>query len=175
VGNVEEVKAPPESAELVSFGEAFHRLDQHVMAPLSHGWLRRGGCIAILGSYGMLSRSEPWHHVVVNTVEKWTKRSLGGARPGNPNTVGSPEHCEQVLRDAGFVDVASYVFLEPHTWSVEAIVGFLYSTSVSSRKVLGANGAQFEAELISALLAFDPSGAYRETTQWGYTFGRRKE
>jgi SAM-dependent methyltransferase len=174
VGRVEEMKAPPGSFELVSFGEAFHRLDQPVMASLSHEWLRPGGCIAVLGSYGILSRSEPWHHIVVNTVEKWTRRSLGAVRPGNPSTVGSPEHCEEVLRDAGFADVASHAFLKAHTWTIESIVGFLYSTSVSSKNVLGANVAEFETELRSALLAFDPSGSYRETTQWGYTFGRRK-
>ncbi len=174
VGKAEELKAAPESFELVSFGEAFHRLDQRVMAALSHEWLRRGGCIAVLGSYGILSRSEPWHYIVVDAVEKWTVRSLGVARPGKPSAVGSPEHCEQVLRDAGFVDVSSYAFLEPHTWTIGSIMGFLYSTSVSSRKALGANVAEFETELRAALLAFGPGGTYRDTTRWGYTFGRRK-
>jgi hypothetical protein len=138
-------------------GVSFHRLDLEVVASLSREWLRSCCCIAILGSYGMLSRSEPWHHIMVKTVEKPTRRSL------SPSTVGSPEHCERVLRDAGFVDVASYAFLEPQTWTIESIVGYLYSTSVSSRKVLGSSVAEFEKELRSALLAFDPSGTYHET------------
>jgi SAM-dependent methyltransferase len=174
VGKVEELEAPPKSFEFVSIGEAFHRLNQPVAASKSFDCLVRGGCIAILGSYGMLSRREPWHNIVVNMVEKWTKRSLGGADPSNPSPFGSPKHCEHVLGDAGFADVASYRFLEAHTWTIDSIVGFLYSTSVSSRKVLGANVVDFEWELRSALLAFDPGGSYRETTQWGYTFGRKK-
>jgi hypothetical protein len=92
----------------------------------------------------------------------------------SPSAVGSPENCERVLRKAGFVDVASYASLEPHTWTIESIVGYLYSTSVSSRKVLGSSVAEFEKELRSPLLAFDPDGIYRETMQRGYTFGRKR-
>jgi hypothetical protein len=74
----------------------------------------------------------------------------------------------------GFQEVASHPFLEPLEWTTETIKGFLYSTSVSSVRALGANRASFEAELKAALLECDASGRYRESMQFGYTFGRKK-
>jgi hypothetical protein len=87
--------------------------------------------------------------------------------------VSSRIHDERVMRDAGFRDVATYPFTVPHEWTIDAIVGYLHSTSVASKRVLGANAGAFETELRAALLAHDPSGIYRENTQWGYTFARK--
>jgi hypothetical protein len=78
-----------------------------------------------------------------------------------------------VLRATGFVEVASYPFVAPYTWSLDTIRGNLYSTSFCSKRVLGAKAAAFEAELKAALLAHDPSGTYREQMRFGYTIGRK--
>ena len=78
-----------------------------------------------------------------------------------------------VLRDAGFAEVASHAFGEDYDWTIEAILGNLYSTSVCSKRVVGVNAVAFEAELTSALLAHDPSGTYREQVRFGYTIGRK--
>ena len=71
-----------------------------------------------------------------------------------------------------FAEVANYSFVHPHEWTVESIIGQLYSTSHCSRRLLGKNAAAFERDLEQALLKCDPSGRYHQDVDCGYTLGR---
>jgi SAM-dependent methyltransferase len=173
-GRAEDLGAPGASFDLVTIGEAFHRLDQRLVAAQVLGWLKPGCCVAILGCYTILSEREPWQRIVGDCVRRWATPGSGNGGVSGPRVPGSgPEHGERVLRDAGFVEVASHAFVEPHEWTIETILGYLYSTSACSRRRLGANADAFESDLRSGLLACDPGGLYREPTQWGYTIGRK--
>jgi SAM-dependent methyltransferase len=174
IGKAEDVTAPPSSCALITIGEAFHRLDQQRVAQHTLQWLQPGGCLAILGGYGILSGQEPWQHLVADIVRHWTSRKAAHGDVAAPPQPGSgPEHNERVLRATGFAEVASYPFVTPHEWTVETIIGNLYSTSFCSKQVLGDNAAAFEAALKAALLAHDPSGTYHERMRFGYTIGRK--
>jgi len=176
VGRAEDLEAPPASFELITIGEAFHRLDQQLVAIQALRWLKPGRRLASLGCYGILSGREPWQQIVAGIVRRWADprtRDKDGSAPRRPGS--SPGHCEQVLREAGFVEVASFPFVEPREWTIDAIIGYLYSTSVCSRAILGKNTEPFEAELKAALLAYHPSGTYRENMQWGFTIGRKPD
>jgi ubiquinone/menaquinone biosynthesis C-methylase UbiE len=169
LGRAEYLEAPPDSFELITIGEAFHRLDQQIVASKALDWLKPGGCLATLGCDTVLSGREPWQQIVRGAVfRRLPNRGNTSKKPGS-----GPEHNERVLRESGFVDVASYPFVEVHEWTIDAIFGYLYSTSVCSKAVLGGDAERFESDLKAALLAYDPSGVYRENTQWGYTFGRK--
>jgi ubiquinone/menaquinone biosynthesis C-methylase UbiE len=174
VGRAEDMKVPSASIELITVGEAFHRLDQEVAALQALRWLKPGCCLASLGSYTILHGREPWHRVVLDIISRWTNGNFppsAGAAAKRPG--GGPDHTERVLREAGFEEVASHKLVEPHTWTIDEILGYLYSTSVCSKAVLAGDADTFEAELRTALLAHDPSGMYRESTQWGFTIGRK--
>jgi SAM-dependent methyltransferase len=176
VGRAESLEAPAASFELITAGEAFHRLDQRIVAEQALKWLRPGCHLATLGCYTVLSGAEPWQRIVVDAVRRWTSgTSQLGGDSGARNPGSGPDHNERVLREHGFVDVASHSFVEPHEWTLEAIIGYLYSTSVCSRNRLGNGAAGFEADLRAELLSFDPGGVFRESTSWGYTIGRRPE
>lgn len=174
IGRAEDLEAPPASFELITIGEAFHRLDQKDVAAKSLQLLKPGRCLASMGCYSILSAREPWQKVILDLVHRWTGRQSPGGSPSGRQRPGiGPENDERVFRGAGFVDVESYPFTEPHEWTVDAILGYLYSTSVCSKAVLGKKVEAFEAELKIALFAHDPGGKYRERIQWGYTLGRR--
>ncbi len=172
VGRGEDMEAPPASFELVVIGEAFHRLDQRRIAANVLRWLKPGGHVATMGCYSILSAKEPWQGIVMETVRRHTG---GGARKdgGATGAESGPAHDQRVLREAGFAQVANHTFVVPHTWTIGTILGFLYSTSVCSRRILGAGAEAFESDLRAALHAHDPGGAYREEIQWGYTIGGR--
>ena len=174
VGKAEDVQAPSAWFELITIGEAFHRLDQQLVAKQTLQWLQAGCCLASLGSYGVMEGKEPWQRIVAGIARHWTSRaSPSGGGSVQPQPGSGPEHYELVLRETGFEDVASYQFVEGHDWTIETIIGNLYSTSFCSKNVLGDNSEAFEAELKAALLAHDPSGHYRETMRFGYTIGRK--
>lgn len=174
VGRAEDLQAAPASFELITIGDAFHRLDQQLVAKQALEWLQPGCCLVSLGSYGIMDGKEPWQRIVADIVRHWTSRvSPSGNVSAQPQPGSGPDHYERVLRATGFEDVASYPFVEGHDWTIETIIGYLYSTSFCSKKVLGDNSEAFEAALKAALLAHDPSGKYRENKGFGYTIGRK--
>jgi len=136
--------------------------------------LEPGRCIATLGSYSSFGGREAWQRTLIEVLRRWTSRPPADqAGLGRKWAPGDPEHHEQVLAAAGFAEVATYSFLEDHAWSLEAIMGFLDSTSVASKAALAGNGERFASELRAALLSHDPGGVYRERIEWGYTLGRK--
>jgi SAM-dependent methyltransferase len=170
----EDFESPPGSYALITIGDAFHRLDQRLVAKKALLWLEPGRCLAILGSYSIFSRSEPWQRSVVDVVRRWSRRfQIDRAGPGAQGPADGPDHDTPVLREAGFNEVESHAFIEPHEWTLEGILGFLYSTSVCSKAALAGSTERFEEDLKAALLAHDPRGKYRENIQWGYTLARK--
>lgn len=172
-GRAEDLVAPAASFSLIVIGEAFHRLQQERVAALCAGWLKPGGCVAIIGGGDMLYGTEPWKQIVAACVREWTRDVFPQGWAVSATGTGSGiAHDEQVLRGAGFRDVASFEFTAPHFWSIESIIGYLRSTSVASARILGGKAADFDAALRAALLAHDPSETYAEEIRFGYTFGR---
>lgn len=174
VGPAEELAVPAASFDLITIGEAFHRLDQRVVATKALGWLRPGGRLATLGVEGILSGREPWQALAADVALRWMAKAFpegwGEARPGSARTIGEVE-C--LLGGTGFTEVESRSFAEPREWSLDSILGYLESTSVCSRHALGEHFGAFEAELRSALAEHNPTLRFREDLQAGYTLARK--
>ena len=81
----------------------------------------------------------------------------------------------EAMRTAGFADIESRTFLADHAWTIEEVAGYLRTTSVCSRRILGGRQAAFEAALRDLLLAIQPVGELREQLDFGYTVGRRPD
>lgn len=164
----EDLEAPNVAFDLITIGEAFHRFDRPLIARRALAWLKPGACLAALGCFGITRGNEAWQAVLRRIVEKWTSKE-----PGFHASKRGAGHDEQVLTAAGFDDVASHTFMQPHDWTLASIVGNLHSTSTCSPSMLGDKVEAFEADLKRALLDHDPSGIYRETLRFGYTLARR--
>ena len=174
LGRAEDLQGPADSFELITIGEAFHRLDQRLVAERSLRWLKQGSCLAVIGCSDILSGREAWQRVAVSVAERWTRHafpagwaySSAGAKRGTNNVI-------QVLTAAAFENIASYTFVEHYDWTVDSIIGYLHSTSVCSRRILADNLASFESELRSELQALNPTGIFHEQIRFGYTLGRK--
>ncbi len=173
IGRAEDLVAPAASFDLITIGEAFHRLDQPRVAALARLWLKPGGCLATLGCEGLLNGREPWQRAVSALARRWTRKAFpGGWAPARPGAEGGLDRQMAVLREAGFQTVASYSFAQPHNWTIESIIGYLRSTSVCSARILGDDAPAFDAALTAELLALDGGGIYREQLTFGYTLAR---
>lgn len=172
-GRAEDVAAPPGSCELITISEAFHRLDRWTIAQRALDWLAPGHCLATMGVYGVFAGPEPWQAVGAAVLRRWRGPVPDfGPRPADQPDEGIARN-EALLRAAGFADVASYPFSVPYVWTLDAILGYLYSTSVASRRALGDRADAFEADLRRTLLAHDPRGEYPAALSFGYTLARR--
>lgn len=71
VGRAEELEAPSESFELITIGEAFHRLNQRLVAKRALAWLLPGYCLAVISANCAWRGSEAWKALVVEVIRKW--------------------------------------------------------------------------------------------------------
>ena len=178
IGNVdwrvcaaEELDLPANSVDLITIGEAFHRLDQPVIAAKALAWLKPGGCLVTLGARGHLDGPEPWQLAVAAVARRWMARAFPeGVASGRAGAEVGPGAPERVLRRAGFQGVDSVDVVEPRDWSFDAILGYLKSTSVCSDNALGRDAPAFETELRAALGEAD---VFHEDFLAGYPIGRK--
>jgi SAM-dependent methyltransferase len=175
VGRAEDLAAPPGSFDLITIGEAFHRLDQTLVARKAFDWLKPDGCLATMGGgEGFLAGGEPWRRTLAEVVRRWMARAFpGGWGVAAEGVDTGPGGQQRVLRAAGFIDVTDRSFDEPRDWTIDEIIGYLQSMSVCSRKALEGDFDAFEAELRAALGDPDPATAFHETMTWGYTLARK--
>lgn len=174
VGRAEDFDAPPATFDLITVGEAFHRLDRSRIATMAYAWLKPGGSFVTLGTMSAEETAPLWRQVLTAIVHDFVGEPA--RRLGAPNTTPEQEGADQVqaIRDAGFVEIADRLFAVPHEWTLEALLGNARSTSTLSRRALGERHRAFESAVTKALLAVDSSGRYREEIMWGYTIARRR-
>ena len=175
VGRAEDLDAPPGAFDLITIGEAFHRLDQALVARKALQWLKPGGCLATMGGgEGFLAGGEPWRRTLAEVAQRWMARAFpGGWGVAAAGVDAKPGGQQRALRTAGFADVTDHSFPEPRDWRFDEIIGYLQSMSVCSRKALGGDFDAFEAELRAALGDPPPSATFHETMAWGYTLARK--
>lgn len=174
VGRAEDVEAQPGSFELITIGEAFHRLDERVIAERAMEWLAPGRSLATLGCFSLLRGQEPWHDILRAVVRRYEEQG-SDSRPSSerpPLRSRGANHDRQELTASGLKHVGAYDVPHPHIWTLESILGNFRSTARLSRRSLGDRAERFDADVRRALLAFDSSGRYPETLRFGYSLFR---
>jgi SAM-dependent methyltransferase len=166
VERAEDLRIRPHSIELVTVGEAFHRLDQIRVLARVVNWLEPHGALATLGAEPLWRGEEPWKRLLVEVVNRWTGQALG--EPNN-SAWGGPG---DALREAG-LEVDEHEHAVDWVWPSDSIVGFMFSTSIASRRVLGDKADRFEADLRRVLLDCEPNDRFVCTQRFGFTLGRK--
>lgn len=150
--------ADEKTYELVTIGAAFHWMDRGLLARRIRGWLRPGQPLVILGYTSIWSGTADW----LPLVRKVLQRCLGEKRragSGNYPELSQPH--EEILLEADY-QIEELKTRITQQWTLETLVGNLYSTSFASPAVLGEKRSAFEADLRQTLLDFDSRGTYSE-------------
>lgn len=160
--------------ELITIGDAFHRLDRRRIAALSLEWLQPGGHIALLSTSMPWGGSVPWQQTALELLLHWTEvaDSLANIPPDLEQAMTQAPNTT-VLSDAGFALVGDYEFVLPYVWTLDTLTGFAFSTSILSRAALGDHVAAFERDLKDRLLAVQPDGKFEECVSFKYELARR--
>lgn len=155
--------------ELVTIGDAFHRLDRRRVAGLAAERLQSGGHIALLWTSMPWEGSTPWQKVALEWVMHWmeTTGSLRNIPPDLADSLARAPH-HTVLADAGFRVIARQEFSASHTWTLESLIGFAHSTSILSRPALGTHLPDFERDLRERLRTVQPDGPFEEVVTFSF-------
>jgi SAM-dependent methyltransferase len=166
----EEVDAPAGHFRLVTVGNAFHRLHRPLIAQLCLQWIEPGGYLAVLFGASLWIGDQPWQRAAEPVITKWTSPDaiIPASVAGGPRL----SH-EQVLIEAGFVEVAESVYPTPHVWTVDTFIGYLRSAGFLSDLRQSGLVERFEDELRAALLTAEPSGELSEDISFSLLLGRR--
>ncbi len=156
--------------DLVVCGNALHWMDQTRVLRLCHERLNPAGGMVVIASGGFWSGAEAWQQTVVRVIRRW----LGEARrAGAGHYTPPPQPHQDYIRESDFRLEDSGEYRVAYRWTIETIIGCLYSTSFCRRDLLGDRAPGFEADLRAALLELQPDGEFTEVIEYSYWFLRR--
>ena len=154
------------SIDLVTMGEAFHRLDQDLILQRTRQWLKDNACVALVGCFGILYGERPWQASLRQALARWADERPDATPPKPRGKV----HDTERLKEAGFTRVANRAFIESHTWTRDSILGHLHSTSRFSLSALGDGQDAFENAVLGAL-GPDEFARFPQGVSCGYSIG----
>jgi SAM-dependent methyltransferase len=136
---------------LVSAGNSFHWMDRERVLDLVYPIIEREGGIAVVGhGDGIPPRPPvPWRAAINRVVDRY----VGSERRKPYGELHQP-----VIARSGFVGLEEYTEDFEPEWTVDSILGNLYSMSYCSRRLLGDRAGDFERDLRAALAEVCPSG-----------------
>lgn len=162
IGSAEQVFASDKLYRLVTFGTSFHWMDRAVVAQQVRSMVAPKGGIAILTAFSLWQGSEPWKEILNEVVFSYTGHDR---RSDNQIFPEASPHSE-ILIQSGFSNPTIVFFESVVTYSLETLLGFLYSTSFASKARLGDRCNAFEEDLAFQLRDFDSGGLFNETVKY---------
>ncbi len=167
-GSSEDLPSNLGSFGLVTMGESFHWMDRQRTLEALYELVSEGG-IAIVGR-GLplpLVPMTPWRVAIVRVV-----RSYIGDRPLPwDHQPPQPDELHQAfIRRSRFTGLVDYQEEFEVEWSIESVIGNLYSMSFCNHDELGERAPAFERDLERAILDVEPSGILRGETHQFYAY-----
>jgi ubiquinone/menaquinone biosynthesis C-methylase UbiE len=146
---------------LTTIARAFHWMDREQTLNDLFKITEPGGGVAIIYDSGPIDGTIlAWKEVIQQTVRKW----LGEERKaGTEGTYSHPKkRFEVFLKESDFHNLETVNYTIERSWTIDRIIGYLYSTSLASLPVLGDKKESFEAELRGRLQEIKSTGRFKE-------------
>ncbi len=161
VGKVEEVEFDDNSLKMIVIGSAFHWMDYKIVLDKSYRFLKKDGIFALVNGKSIWNGTEEWQLKTKEIIQKY----LGQERKaGNSGTYQqSKKSFSEMLDESSFGNHHIQNFEYSLTWNLDQIVGYLYSTSFSSRDLYGDRIINFENELRLELTKIAPDNNFTAT------------
>jgi ubiquinone/menaquinone biosynthesis C-methylase UbiE len=160
-GNLPQMADEIGKINLTFIARAFHWMDgEQTLKDLYRITQPGGGVSVIDDSRPSDNQKLPWKKVIDQKVKHW----LGEERKAGTEGTFSPpaKRFEAILKESAFQNLEIVRFDLTRSWTIDRIVGCLYSTSSSSPLVLGNKKEAFEADLRAQLRELEPAGEFQE-------------
>lgn len=138
--------------DLTVMGRSFHWMDRDRTLEMLYEMTKLGGGIAILTDGDWVSKpAAAWQHSVAELVNSY--RESDDADEGEPEK--PPRLHQDVIVDSAFEQLEIEHLEFTREWSIDCIVGYVFSLSYCSPAILGDAKEAFEASLRTRLVEFD--------------------
>jgi trans-aconitate methyltransferase len=128
---------------------SFHWMDQDILLQCLHGILEEGGGVVLVGDGSLWNGQEFWQKQVKEVIQDF----LGQDRhAGQFKFTSSKESYVDLLLKKNFVDVKYKVIPVEREWNIQSILGYLYSTSFSSKHLYMDRLSEFESAVKKRLI-----------------------
>ncbi len=170
----EDLRVPAGSFDLVTIGNAFHRLPRDTVAASTFRWLRPGGFLALAWGGSPNEAEERLAAGPGRVTGRWKARAGAHGRVPAEYEQDRRERPDlAILRGAGFENAGRHQFAAVHDWTPEALAGYALSTSVLSPVALGGQATEFTEDLRRELAAAQPDGRFQQTIIFACDLARR--
>jgi ubiquinone/menaquinone biosynthesis C-methylase UbiE len=169
-GKAEELPDTTAPLRMAVFGASFHWTDRVAVAHRLDKFIEPGGAIVVLSpSSFWAGRATSWKAIVVETIKRW----LGEERRAGPGLYAARPLHEECLQQTPFNAITQTTLVQPHVWTADSIVGYLFSTSFASKAVLGEKAESFERDLRARLSSLSPNGQFEDEIEHSIISARR--
>jgi hypothetical protein len=121
------------------------------------------GSLVIANDSNLTLPTTPWQQAIQEIGRNFLPANQHGPTP----TADIRETHEQVLVNSPFRQVNRQVYEFLRHWTIEQVIGYLYSTSLPLRRLLGDRQTAFEQAVADTLLAIDPRRTLHRTRSSG--------
>ncbi|MEU8899634.1 class I SAM-dependent methyltransferase [Nocardia sp. NPDC048505] len=136
--------------DVVTMGRSFHWMIRENVLAVLHGMVEDRGSLVIANDSCLVCPITEWQRA----IEEIQNRHLPGGRPTVP--VEATPH-DEILRRSAFAKVERRSYEFQRLWTIEQVIGYLYSTSLPLRRLLPSR-TLFEQEVTRTLAAISPDG-----------------
>jgi len=160
-GSSEDLSPALGQFRLVTMGNSFHWMDRDRTLEALYDIVIEGGGVAVVGEGAPIPPPPPtpWRVAINEVLRKYLgARTLPWDRDALPKPT---ERHEFYLERSRFTGLRSHVESFDVTWTIDSMIGNLYSMSFCRRSLLGGRIEAFERDLRAAILAVEPSGILR--------------
>lgn len=139
---------------LVTMGRSFHWMDRERVLTALDGMVEGDGGVVMANDSCLVRPVTAWQRAIGELQARFL--------PADALPSSSPGSSESILSRSPFPNVHRVVHEFTREWTVDAVIGYLYSTSLPLRRLLGDRRSAFEEEVAATLLAIEPSGRFIE-------------
>jgi ubiquinone/menaquinone biosynthesis C-methylase UbiE len=145
--------------KIATICRAFHWMNQNKVLTDLDSLIQDDGGIAIIDDRSIWTGEEDWQHAVKKVVQKY----LGEERRAGKGTFKEPtEPWEKIISRSAFSVVVLKEVPIIRTWSVESIIGWLFSSSYARPEYFGNRIENFKKDINETLLSLNPKGVFNE-------------
>ncbi len=155
-GGAETARLPDElRPALITICRAFHWMDQSAVLERTARLAPPDGRLIVLGDSSFWTTEGPWKDIVRETI----KGFLGKKRRAGSGTFAHHNRpYDEVIAESKWSRIEIRDVPVHRTWSIDSVLGYLYSTSFSSQDLYGDRLHEFDEQLRSQLANFEREG-----------------